>query len=163
MFVGLAGILMLGLSVGCASSIELQLDVYTDFVPDVEFDGVVISVTAEGSSAASITRYPVGVREVFVPLPRRLGAGGVMAGPTEIEVRLERGSRSIIGRRLTLTVQGDSVVPVYLLRSCAGVVCPRPGGSRTATECDDGRCVEPGWPVIITSSPSCVPAGFHFR
>lgn len=144
---------------GCATGAQLQVDLITDYVPLSEFDTVTIAVTPRGSTTTTTTRHAVATGAVFVPTAGRLAAGSVEPGTVEIEVRLERRGRTLLGRRVTLTVQNTSVVPVFLLRRCGDVTCPGAGDPRTATECDDGQCVEPECLDPATcASPSCMEA-----
>lgn len=119
----------------CASTTTVAVDVHSDWVPTEEFDVVRVRV---GDTERD---YSVAGAESLVLAPLRSEALRVARGSVSIVVTLLRRARPIASRRATLRITETSIVPMWLLRSCASVRCP--GSDPEATECDDGRCVRP--------------------
>lgn len=120
---------------GCASSGEVIVDVRTDFSPGRDFDAVVVTTPGARTVApAAITDWLAGVRIGPTPSP---------TGSQAVAVELQRAGVLVVRRTVRVAVSGTVVVPVWLVRACADVECPTPGGNPLETECSDGRCVAP--------------------
>lgn len=121
---------------GCASDVELAVDLRTDLVAGVEFDAVGVSVDGEaereidvdGADAAASIR----VYESRVP-----------PGRHELRVALTLRGDEVIARALTVVIDRDSIVAAVVTRSCRSVACPGAGDPSDATECLGGHCVRP--------------------
>lgn len=125
--------------VACPStSSSLRVDLRTDLVPGLEFDGVV--TTLEDSSRMD---HVVVEQDYF---------GGVQVarfddlddGSARLTVQLTRDGEVIVERLVRAEVRGTSGVTVLVTRNCRGVACPIEGGDPVAETCVGGRCVDPG-------------------
>jgi hypothetical protein len=133
-----AGWVVLFLLAGCTSGNELAVDVRTDLVPGVEFDGV--RVTVEGQ--APVERLARSGEDYGAP--RRVAElTGLAPGRHVFQVELVQDGRPVLQRRVSVRLEGNLIVVVVLSRDCRGVMCPRDGDDPTETECLGGRCVDP--------------------
>jgi hypothetical protein len=121
---------------GCANEGEVLVDAFTDLVPGRDFDTIRVGI-ASSERTYPADRYADWLRGV------RLGPLGSPSGPQVLIVTMTLGGNPVLDRRISLSVAGTVLVPVWLLRSCLRVECPEPGGDRSLTECADGRCVAP--------------------
>ncbi len=122
------------LSMGCPDSRELTVDLQTDFVAGVEFDGIEVSV-----DGLTPTRVPVVLTD-RPDRPRRVISRSDLAdGVHAVEVSLRLGAARVATRRVQFLLRGSRIVRVVITRSCREVSCPATG----ATECLGGVCVAP--------------------
>lgn len=136
------------LVLGCPDSRELTVDLSTDFVAGVEFDGAEVSVDGLTATRVAFSSTDRADR------PRRLiSRGGLAAGVHAVEVTLRLGSTRVAARRIQFLLQGSRVVHVVITRSCRDVTCPATG----ATECLGGVCVDPE--CTLLGEDGCAEAG----
>lgn len=127
---------------GCPVSHELLVELHSDLVPGVEFDTIELRLDgAVNEEPVRASDYLRGVR--LMPL-------SIEDGPHEIRAALRRGSTEVLSRRFVGTFHGPSLLALWLVRSCVGLVCE-------PLTCDGGRCVEDtcdGGPGC--TSPACM-------
>ncbi len=65
-------------------------------------------------------------------------------GSYRVRVRLLRPNGAFLVERIvSLSLEGNTVLPVHITRDCVGVTCPSPGASAELSTCLEGRCVDP--------------------
>lgn len=121
---------MAALALGCGPEApSLSVDLRTDFVPGIEFDGVAVSVATETSTVA-VLREQDFVRGV------RVGRFEAEAGTQTVRLELLRAGEVLVERVATVTVAVDSVVQLVISRDCRDVRCAE------SLSCRDGACVD---------------------
>jgi len=134
--------LMLG---GCTgdSPASLSLTLRTDFVSGVEFATVHTQVSKDGSDVFMRDRsaylgedWVTGFQAAEIDLPGH--------GTYEVAVELlGTGAHAIYARRTVVDVDGGATLTISLTRDCRDVECPAAGTDPAASECFEGRCVDP--------------------
>lgn len=119
-------------------SVELSVDLRTDYVPRVEFAEVRVDLTEDGQFAEHVATsgdYVEGERVaelVSEPRDRRV-----------VRVSLLTAEGSVLAsREVLVSHRHDLAVTVTLSRDCAGVSCESAGAE--VASCLGGRCVDPG-------------------
>lgn len=125
--------LLSGCCPGCGGPAQLIVDVRTDLVLGEEADEIALELDGEEVSRISA----VGLTALADPV--RLEPVSVAPGEHRVGVRLLSMGTAVLSRAVQVRVTEVTVVPIWLVRTCANVTCPGTG----ATECEDGRCVEP--------------------
>ena len=98
---------------------------------DVEVALIEAGATAEMNASATAT-----FGESYLDGRRVAEYSNLEPGETMVRVRLRDPSGSLVAERaITFELVSTIGVTVSITRSCAGVTCPEPGGSPTATEC----------------------------
>lgn len=124
---------------GPDGTVDLWIDLRTDFVPGVEFTAVRVELSEDGRSEehlAGAGDYLSGQRVAELQ--------GLSARTTrELAVELvDDGGRVVARRDVLVQHQTDLVVTVVLTRDCRDVSCPSSPTS-SATSCLGGECVDP--------------------
>ena len=131
---------VLALTLGaCRSGGEASLvvDVRTDLVPGVEFDGV-----RTLASGRSDDRLADGSQPWFEGV-RVAEFGDLSPGELTLTLEVRSAGEVVVRRPLAVRlVRGVNAVTVAITRSCLNVRCPT-GDDPTATACLGGRCVDP--------------------
>jgi hypothetical protein len=122
---------------GCAPSVEVSVQVLTDLAPASEFDRITLDrggVEVVGRSVAASERFdrPYVLAELTDVSP---------GSNLRLTVSLRRGGAAVLTRSLETRVDASRVLLFVLSSACRGVTCPPPG-EPSATECEDGVCVE---------------------
>lgn len=155
---------------GCATPLlSITVDVQTDLVPALELGLLEIEVL-EGNVPRGTTS--VRARRTAV-MPQLSEAGeyqrsrrvaemaGLASGTYTVRVVGRRpappgvpedGGTILAERRVVLLLSNDRVVRVVLGASCVGVTCPGEGDLEEASQCLNGRCVEPACDPSLPSS-----------
>ena len=116
----------------------LRVDVLTDFVPNLEFEMVEISV--EGVDVSF--RRPVQEGDEFLR-GQRVGELRTAGEESVVLVGrlLDRAGGTVARRRVSVALRERSTQTLVFTRSCAEVTCPT--ADPAATECQGGVCVPP--------------------
>lgn len=130
---------------GCSTeTVELQVDLRTDYAPGVEFDRVRTSVD-EGEPFEAMAFDSSGAASEYLRGIRVAEIGGLSPGRHDLRVALVRSEDETVvaARDLVVRLDESTTVTVTLARSCAAVECPGPGDDPMATVCVAGRCQPP--------------------
>lgn len=135
----------------CASSpsVELAVDLRSDYLPGVDLDRIEVFVDV-GRLGRSEQTLLLGTESLlsghrvaeFIDLPR---------GTYRVRLVAHRGSAEVATRNVDVELRDSLAMTVVVSRSCEGVVCPQDGGPEIATECIGGSC-EP--PACLPERPS---------
>jgi hypothetical protein len=137
-------LLVVGL-LGCsAETVELQVDLRTDYAPGVEFDRVQTSVD-DGEPFEAVALDERGAASEYLRGIRVAEIDGLSPGRHELRVALARSEDGTVvaARELVVRLDASTTVTVTLARSCEAVECPGPGDDPSATVCVAGRCQPP--------------------
>ncbi len=126
---------------GCSSGAPtLFVDLRTDLVPVVELAEVTVSLEADG--ATRLETHTVLSSDGFIRGVRVARFDEAPVGDVVVSVQLLAANGERLGiRRTSVSIRGETVATIVFSRSCLDVVCPN--GDAAATECLNGRCVEP--------------------
>ena len=140
-------------TLGCASDARVSVDLFTDLVAGEEFDAVEIRL------AGRVHSFAVVPGQSFLPDARRLGPVRAASGTAvRIEVALVLDGADVLSTSQAIVAREETVVPIYLLRSCLDITCPD-ASDPLATECRDGACVRPDCDGDAGVTPGCPPPG----
>ncbi|MBO6938115.1 MAG: hypothetical protein JJ863_24315 [Deltaproteobacteria bacterium] len=122
----------------CSESGLVRVNVRTDYLPDVEFDEVSLSVDdtdfVELVAVDGTQDFVAGVRIAEIP---------VQGDEAFVRGRLTLDGAVLAQRVVQVRVSSTNAVTLVFTRDCSGVSCPSPSGSSEATQCEDGQCVAP--------------------
>lgn len=141
-----AALSLLAASCGQAG-LRLTVDVRTDLSPTMEFGGVHAMLDAHG-----VDHLPVAADD-WMRGARVAELDGLAPGAHTLDVSLMQGGRTVVTRRVDVTMRADLAVTVVMARSCAGIVCPGTGDAPDAITCVDGRCASPA--CGTAGGPAC--------
>jgi len=136
---------------GCSAdpSLELSVDLRTDYVQGEDFDTVLLSIDPEpivaGEEDAAETVVSTGalVAADYVEGVRIADIEGMSPGLKHLLLRLQLGGETVAQTRALVALEDSRVLTMVVSRSCAGVMCPRTGDPAVATSCLGGVCVDP--------------------
>lgn len=120
------------LFIGCSSSPELTIDLFTDLSPATEFDAVQITIDGE---AVEVPASSVRSEE-----NTRVYEAALAPGRHTARVELTLVGTSVVAQDYVIVLEHDLIIAARLLRSCRGVVCDD-GVGCTVDACTDGACV----------------------
>ncbi|MEM9863957.1 MAG: hypothetical protein AAF938_20325, partial [Myxococcota bacterium] len=136
--------------------VQLDVDLRTDFVPEVEFTGVQTALEREGAIVGEATREADAAAN-YVVGARVASFEDLRTGEYTISVRLlSRDATPVATRRISLRVGGNAASVILATRDCAGAVCPSTGDPDDATECFAGQCVTTG--CSLANPEECGPS-----
>lgn len=124
----------------CGGSLNIGVDLRTDFAPLVEFTQIQVRVdTPDGELVEDVM-----ARALNYTTGQRLTTfTGLKAGEYTVRAALLAEDGRRVGSRAVLArVNSSTDVTIVITRSCVGVVCPG-AGDASLTECSGGRCVAP--------------------
>jgi hypothetical protein len=123
--------------------LTLKVVLVTDYRPGAEL--ATVETALEVGGELRVVRTPVLASDMYVDGEEVASFDGLAAGSHRVEVRaFDPTGAPLAMRATTVMMTEDLTVTVLLTRDCATVECPGPGDAPTATECQGGRCVEPG-------------------
>ncbi|HJL19616.1 MAG TPA: hypothetical protein RMH99_28390 [Sandaracinaceae bacterium LLY-WYZ-13_1] len=133
----------MGGTLGCASPSLVAVDLQSDYVPGVEFDEVVVTLSPASGGEERRVRHEVGAAADYIRGVRVADLPAVEPGVYWLTVELFQRSapRPRARSRVQLEVASSVVLTVRALRSCDGVACPGPADPPGADQCMRGRCV----------------------
>ena len=125
----------------------LIVDVRTDLIPGAEFSGVEVSVggQTEQRLVSMGDDWHAGIR-----VARFVDPAG---DPVTLSVRAIKDGSLVIARNASLRVAGNVGITITLTRTCAGITCPGPSDSPSASACIGGRCVDER--CLTGTEPTC--------
>lgn len=132
-------VVLAALGCGDDDTVELSVDLRTDFVAGAEFSGLRLELVGEG-----LTETDVAEPQSYVDGRRVFDLEGLEPNERRtIALSLLDPTSAVVARREVLVEQrGDLAVTLVLTRDCASVSCPNEPGD-AATSCLGGRCVDP--------------------
>lgn len=135
---------------GCdAETVDLVVELRTDFVAGVEFTNVRTELASRGSELT-----PARVGEDFTERQRVAEFAGLAPGTHMLSVALvDAAGRDVIVRRVRVMQTSSFSVTVLISRDCAAVDCPGPMDGPDAVECVGGRCAP--LQCVDGDEPSC--------
>ena len=139
-----AGLLLaFALACGGEDSSSIIVELRTDLVPGIEFDAFEL-IDGERALEREVGSDEIGGDWTA---SRPMGELETEPGTRRMRVRLRRAGTEIIGRDLTVVVEGRTGVQVVFTRDCTGVSCAE------GEACFAGQCVPDG--CISGLEPTC--------
>jgi len=137
-------------------SVELSVDLLTDYVPGVEF--ALVRIEVEELSDEVPATDTAADRSAFIE-GRRIFEDELSPGVRDLTVQLLRSDRSVVAiARQRVSVQENTSTVVVVSRSCRGLRCPGSADAPNATECIAGVCVPPECSLVNVEA--CPPGVF---
>jgi len=136
---------LLTILLGCSTeTVELQVDLRTDYVPGVEFDSIRTTIDDGEPFDAMALDTPRAAAEYLRGI-RVAEIDGLSTGRHDLRVALVQSEddEEVAARELVVRLDASTTVTVTLARSCEAVECPGPGDDASATVCVAGRCQPP--------------------
>ncbi|MFW5920379.1 MAG: hypothetical protein ACOCUS_00965 [Polyangiales bacterium] len=136
---------------GCGgrSSVELVVDLRSDFEPGEEVAGarVVLQRTgsdAEGPADGRMADRLLAMDDDLIGGLRIAELDGLDKGDYALTVSLlDSTGRTVADRRVLFRLERSRVITVLVSRACGELECPQPGDDPDHVACQGGRCVDP--------------------
>ncbi len=122
---------------GCASNVDLYVDVVTDLRPGTDFTSVRVTLGALQAERDATPGDP------FADGVRVAEFGPLVPANYAFAVELLRGDAVVLRQGYDLLIAGSRVEVVLLASRCVGVTCPGADDPADATACRAGLCINP--------------------